>query len=501
MDPKYFQSQDPKVLANAVKQAVNSDRAATYKQKMRIGVDYYNFKHDILKFRLFYVDNEGKVHEETSRSNIKIPHSYLTELIDQKVQYLLSNPVEINTEQDGLQDLLNEYIDEDFQLMLQELVEGGSQKGYEFVYTKLGENRLSFQVADSLKVIEIYDSDFNLTAIIRYYDTDIYQNGKNVRVTRAELWDKEKVWYFVSSDANQLSFKVDEKIAINPLYHDTRLNSDTNEAFGRSIGTALGVSDFIPFLRYDNNKYKTTDLEPIKPLIDDYDLMACALSNNLQDFDQPFFAVKGFNGDNYDKLLNNLKSRGAVGVGENGGLDMHVVDIPVEARKAKLTVDKEGIYKFGMGFDSSQVGDGNITNVVIQSRYTLLDLKCNKAEIRLRKIIKQMLELIVADINQRYNKAYDTSDLEIIITRDTMVDETEVENREKTRAERKQIEIDNILNAAARLDDETVLKYICEVLDLDFDEVQKLLDEQDYDEDVKPDVEVPEGDRDTTQQV
>ncbi len=186
-------------------------------------------------------------------------------------------------------------------------------------------------------------------------------------------------------------------------------------------------------------------------------------------------------------------------MGDNGGLDVHTVNIPVEARKAKLTVDKEGIYKFGMGFDSSQVGDGNVTNVVIQSRYTLLDLKCNKAEIRLRKIIKQMLELIVADINQRNNTAYDTSDLEIIITRDTMIDETEVEEREKTKAERKQIEIDNILNAAVRLDDETVLKYICEAFDLDYEEIKKLMDEQDYEEDVIPDVEVPAGNRISTQ--
>lgn len=499
MDPKYFLSQDPKILATAVKQAVNSDRTASYKRKMRKGVDYYQYKHDILHFRLFYMDNEGKVHEETSRSNIKIPHGYLTELIDQKVQYLLSNPVEIKTEQKGLQELLDQYIDEDFQLMLQELVEGGSQKGYEFVYTNLGEDRLSFQVADSLKVIEIYDADYNLIAIIRYYDTDIYQDGKTVRVTRSELWDSEKVWYFISEGGYLQNFKLDPKVEVNPLYHDTRLNPETKEAYGRSIGNALGVADFIPFLRYDNNKYQTTDLDPIKPLIDDYDLMACALSNNLQDFDQPFFAVKGFNGDSYEQLINNLRSRGAVGVGDNGGLDVHTVNIPVEARKAKLTVDKEGIYKFGMGFDSSQVGDGNVTNVVIQSRYTLLDLKCNKAEIRLRKIIKQMLELIVADINQRNNTAYDTSDLEIIITRDTMIDETEVEEREKTKAERKQIEIDNILNAAVRLDDETVLKYICEVFDLDYEEVQKLLDEQDYEEEVIPVVEVPEGDRIITQ--
>lgn len=484
MDPKYFLSDNPKTLATAIKQAVNSDRAATYKDKMRQGVNYYKFKHDILDFRLFYKDNEGTVREETSRSNIKIPHSYLTELIDQKAQYLLSNPVEVTTEQQGLQAYLDQYIDEDFQLMLQEAVEGASQKGYEFIYTKLGEERLSFAVADSLKVIEIYDADNKLIAIIRYYDTDIYKDGKTIQVTRSELWDKEKVWYFTSTGEYMKTFELDPNVQVNPLYHDTRIDPKTDEAFGRSMGTALGTPDFIPFLRLDNNKYKTTDLEPIKQLIDDYDLMACALSNNLQDFDQPFFAVKNFSGDNYETLINNLRSRGAVGTGEKGGLDVHTVNIPVEARKEKLRTDKEGIYKFGMGFDSSQVGDGNVTNVVIQSRYTLLDLKCNKTEVRLRKLLKQMISLIVADINERHGKSYDTSDIEITITRDTMIDETEVEEREKTKAERRQVELDTILDAAARLDDDTVLKAICDLLEIDYDEIKQRVEEQDYKEPV-----------------
>lgn len=296
MDPKYFLSDNPKALATAIKQAVNSDRSATYKDKMRQGVRYYKFEHDILKYRLFYKDNEGKVHEETSRSNIKIPHAYLTELIDQKAQYLLSNPVEITTEQQGLQDYIDKYVDEDFQLMLQEVVEGASQKGYEFIYTKFGEGDdcLSFSVADSLKVIEVYDENDTLIAIIRYYDTNVYKVGKTVRVTRSELWDKEKVWYFVSEGDYMQTFKVDPNVQVTPTFHDTRFDPETKAAYGRSIGAALGKSDFIPFLRLDNNKYKTTDLEPIKPLIDDYDLMTCALSNNLQDFDQPFFCCQEF---------------------------------------------------------------------------------------------------------------------------------------------------------------------------------------------------------------
>lgn len=84
-----------------------------------------------------------------------------------------------------------------------------------------------------------------------------------------------------------------------------------------------------------------------------------------------------------------------------------------------------------MGFDSSQIGDGNITNVVIKSRYALLDLKCNKAEIRLRKLIRQLLKVIVEDINKRFNKAYNFMDIDINIVRETMVNENDVANNEK----------------------------------------------------------------------
>src|SRR5699024_6278074 len=108
-------------------------------------------------------------------------------------------------------------------------------------------------------------------------------------------------------------------------------------------------------------------------------------SNNLVDFDYPIYAVKGFQGDDLDELITNLKTRKTIGVGENGGLDVMTVDIPVEARRAKLELDRESIYKFGLGFDSTaQMSDRAITNLGIQSRYSLLDIKASKFETELR---------------------------------------------------------------------------------------------------------------------
>ena len=126
-----LQTDNISALVAEVKRLVSNDRGSTLKKDMQTGINYYEGKHDIANYRLFYFNNEGEIVEEKNRSNTRIAHQYFTELVDQKVQYLLSNPIEVTTEQAGLQEYLDEYINEDFQLMLQELVEGASQKSYE----------------------------------------------------------------------------------------------------------------------------------------------------------------------------------------------------------------------------------------------------------------------------------------------------------------------------------------------------------------------------------
>lgn len=468
-----MKSDNPSVLSRFIDDAVKTDRQSPIKEKMSEGLKYYDYKHDILKFRLFYYNEDGKLVEETNRSNIKIPHAFFTEQVDQKVQYLLSNPVEFETADTELKTYLEEYIDDDFQLMLQEMVEGASKKAYEFAYVyRATSGKLLFKVADSRKVVVIYDDMNEVIAIIRYYDTDITKDNRKVTVTKAELWDTEKTWFFVSSSDYNNRFILDNSQEINPRYHQVVTDND-----GKLLGKGFG---YIPFLKLSNNKNEKTDLEPIKALIDDYDLMACALSNNLVDFDHPIYAVKGYGKDNLDELVTNLRTKKTVGVSQEGGIDVKTVDIPVTARKTKLETDKEAIYKFGMAFDSSQVGDGNITNIVIKSRYSLLDLKCNKTEIRLRAFIKQLLDIIILDINERYHKSFKRQQVEVVITRSTLINQTDNAETEKVEAETKGQLIQNLLDVAPYLDDESLLKKICAVQDLDYDEVMQRLGSQDF---------------------
>lgn len=453
-----------------IKRFIDNDSSSEKKKFAEVGQRYYEANHDILKSRLFYYNADGNLVEDTTRSNIKISHPFFTELSDQLSAYMLSfkeNPIRAKEAVEGLQDYLDEYFDDDFYTEISELITGAYNKGFEYIYAyKNAEGRLAFQCADSLGVIEVRakDTDDECEYFIYWYIDRIDKGKKEIR--RIQVWSNQETWYYVQSGNGRV--KLDDSVPINPRPHVVFTEKKKNVKKGYSFG-------FIPFWRLDNNKKQISGLKPIKALIDDYDLMECGISNNLADFDTPLHVVTGFQGDNLDELQTNLKTKKILGVDEGGGVEVKTVDIPYQARKAKADEDEKNIYRFGMGFNSSQVGDGNITNVVIRSRYALLDLKANKLERRLKKLLKQLVKVVLDEINKMNKTDYKVSDVYFDFVREITTNESENYSNEKTKAETQQVQINTILNVATVLDDETIVKAICEVLDIDYEEIKDKL--------------------------
>lgn len=469
-------SDNPQEMASGIRQAIKNNADSESLKKAKEGVRYYNYDHDILKNRIMYVDSNNVLREDKYASNLNIQHPFLPELIDQKVQVLLANPLEIEVDDPEFKKHLEPYYDEDFQVFLDDLLTNGSQMGFEYAYARTtSENRLTFQIADGLKVIPIYDNNNMVVRLLRYYTDEILKDGKKVKVNYAEMYDKSKVWYFIEKDKEE-GYKLDVSKTPNPAPHVLAINDD-----GEIAGFDYGV---IPFYRYKNNQKERTDLEPIKALIDDYDLMSTFLSNNLQDFADAIYVVKGFEGDNLDKLRFNLKNKKTVGVGENGSVDVKTVNVPVEGRKTKMQMDKEAIYKFGFGFDTSQIADnnGSVTNVVIKAGFSLLNMKVNKTEVRLRAFLKWANELIVKDINRLNGTVYNPDDVEFIITREMLINESDLVENDKLEADRRSVEVQTLLAAAPLLPDDKVLKMICEIYELDYEEISNSIELQDYKE-------------------
>lgn len=449
-----------------IKTLIENDKTSMNKTKAKKGDEYYRGIHDIKNYRMFYYDADGNLVEDKYRSNIKISHPFFTELVDQCVQYMFSGEKIVKSNIPELQDELDKYFGAEF---INELVNTGTDcksRGFGYMYAyKSAEGITKFLHADSLNVVEVRktESDDNCEYVIYHY---IERIGKNQeKITKIQVWDKEYVSYFVQDGDGKLT--IDESVELNPRPHI--VYETKSKEFGASLG-------YIPFFKLKNNKFEVSDLDPIKPLIDDYDLMACGLSNNIQDFDFPIYAVSGFQGDNLDELQMNIKTKKTLGVGEGGNVDIKTVDIPYQARVAKLELDEKNIYRFGMGFNSCQLGDGNITNVVIKSRYALLDLKCNKFEKQLRAFLSKIVQVVLDEINSTGNEtAYSLKDVYFEFEREVMTNASDNANIEKVEADTKAVEINTLLNLAQVIDKETILQKICKVLDIDYEEIKDKL--------------------------
>jgi len=398
--------------------------------------------------------------------------------VDQAVQYMLSGQDGfIKSDIPELQDEMDYYFNEneDFVAELSEVLTGCMAKGYDYMHSyKNEDDKTAFQWSDSLGVIEVRakETDENTEYVIYWY-IDRIEKGHKV-IKRIEVWSATEVAYYVQTDEGLI--EKDESKKINPkphvLYEEDGKGEITYEEFG-----------FIPFFRLDNNKKQSSGLKTVKDLIDDYDLMASSLSNNLVDFDTPVHVVKGYEGDDLDKLQKNLKTKKLVGVDSEGDVEIRTVDVPYEARKAKLELDEKNIYRFGMGLNTSGLKDtAATTNIAIKAAYSLLDLKCSKLTIRLKQFLRKLIKVVLDEINENNGTDYQSTDVYFDFTHEIMSNAKENAEIEKIEAETEGVRLNNILNVAAQIGDEEALKAICDVLELDFDElkgqVEKLNEEQ-----------------------
>ena len=457
-----------------IKQFLDEDSASMLKKNARIGQKYYEADHDILGYRMFYYNSDGKLVEDKYRSNIKIPHPFFTELVDQGTQFTLSGADDgiIRSDDTKLQEQLDLYFNKSkkFMLELAETITGQQAKGFDYMHAYKGkDDRLEFENADCLGVVEVegrFADDGKDQIIYKYLDRIDKESKMQWKVL---VIDDENTYFFKQTEKGEI--EEDESEKVNPRPH--ALYQKGGKLFKKDFG-------LLPFFRLDMNKKKISLLKPVKPLIDDYDLMASSLSNNLVDFDTPLLVVKGFQGDNLDELQVNTKTKKLMGVDDDGGVEIKTVDVPYQARVAKLDQDEKSIYRFGMGLNMSGLKDtAATTNIAIKAAYSLLEMRCNKIIDQLEVFLQQIVEVVLDEINDKNGTDYRIDQVWFNFKPEIMSNAQENAQIELTETQRKQAEINTLLGLADRLDDETLMQLICEQLDIEYEQIKDKLPDPD----------------------
>jgi SPP1 family phage portal protein len=410
---------------------IRSDLASPAKQAMAEGTYYYNCRHDILNQKHLYV-TAGVVQEDTTKANERIPHPFHQVLVDQKVSYVAGKPVVVTvsppkpegtnadptdaakSEAKEYQTALLKMLGEQFDDLVADWLKGSSNKGVEWIHFFVTpENTLDFCITPGEGIIPIYDTQYDrkLVALIRYYGIDyVNEKGDIERRYKAEWWDDKQVTYFMQNA--ERVFIHDPSYEANPgphwfTWNDSMPSQKQNNQWGR-----------IPFVPLPNNSEWHTDLRPVKPLIDAYDKVISGWVNDLMDFQEIIYVLKGYapmpsvlkkEMSELDTFVKNLKAHKVISVeaSEHAGVDTIQAVIPVEAKLRLLEITRKAIFYFGKGIDVDNEKFNAPSGVALKFLYANLDLKANRSIRKLKLALEEFMWFVTHWINMTDGTAFD----------------------------------------------------------------------------------------------
>ena len=416
----------PNINSEIIKQFIKDDSVSPLKKQMRIGQRYFEGKHDICFKKLNEYTIKGKVTNETTgeeeeiekvievpnKSLVKVAHRYHWKLVKQKQNYVTGKPITITYEpvsSEGLDEKQKEQLEKDnkkivnkflnilgfsFDNFLKETIINMSNKinaVWHIYYDEQGE--FKYCNTDPLDIIDIYDTKTQkiLTDVLHNYI--IIENGKKKRYVEWE--NSQETKYFIEN-INEIT-RTDEY-----LLDVSRVNPDPHWIAKQYFNGKLAKIEKhgwgkVPYIVIKNNEERQSDLEPIKSLVDAYDLINSNFINTIEDLKEFIYKINGYGAENLVELVEKIKIMGIVRNNDaTGKIETETIPFPYEARQIILKLLEEKIYEFGRGVNTNRselIGQAP-SGISLEFLYTDLDLKADECIVNLTEGLYQLFWFI-----------------------------------------------------------------------------------------------------------
>lgn len=414
-------------LANLINSYITSEQ---YTSAIKAN-NYYKGKHDILNKRRYY-HIDGKQIEDTTKANNKLIHNFYETLVTQKANYIAGNPIKLKllNNNNELLNKISKLLSDKFDDLILQVIIDASNRGTTYIHPYINENgEFKLTNISSTEIIPIYDSDYEneLLEVIRFYPIE-YINETNYSSSlryKVEWWTKEEVYTYI--ELSNGMFVLDQSVE-NPAPHFKRLNYINNNITNMSWGV-------VPFIPVYNNAHKGSDLTPdIETLINSYNRIKSGWCDDIDDFQEMIYVLKGYIGLGGDKnitrlsnFFHNLKMNKAISVDEQGGVEVLKSEIPFEAKERLLKLTREEIFFLGKGIDimSEKLG-GNQSGVSLKFIYSHIDLKANALIRYLTSALNKLMYYVSLYMDIKENIKFDYNDVYFVFNKSMLFNESEI---------------------------------------------------------------------------
>lgn len=411
-------------LEEIIQEEIKEWYSSKERRLMLDGQKYYKGDADILNRKRMAIGEDGELEEVTNLANNKLIHNFVRKLVDQKVGYLLSKPLSVQTKNEQYKKILDDVFNKSFMRLIKNLGKDAVNKGIAWAQVYYNsEGQLRFKRLPSEEIIPLWkDSEHTkLDAIIRVYEVIVYEGHTKKTVQKVEYWDTKQVLRYVNYNGKLIP----DVEALEDKGHFSMVDDKGNkQSFTWSK---------VPFVYFKYNDEEQPLIKFVKSLVDDYDRNKSDNSNNLEDLPNSIYVLKDYDGENLGEFRRNMALYRAVKVTGDGGVETRNLEINVEAYKTHIEQTRKDIYEFGRGVDTQSDKFGNSpSGIALKFLYNDLDLDCNIIETEFQASLEYLLWFINQHLINTNQGDFTNENVEFIFNRDTLINETDSINNCKS---------------------------------------------------------------------
>jgi len=410
------------------------------KRKLMIeGERYYQGDHDILNRKRTVIGEDGLLQEVENLPNNKIVDNQYAKMVDQKVNYLLGQPLTFDGENKTYINLLKKIFNNRFQRTLknigQDVLNGGIAWLHPY-YNEQGE--LAFKKFEPYEILPFWkDAEHTiLDFAVRIYEVEAYEGTKEVIIEKVEVYSIKGIDRYILQNGT--------------LIPDVE-NPSSNyivviDEDGKEVSYNWEKIPLIPF-KYNNKEIPL--IKKVKSLQDGINTILSDFENNMQeDARNTILVLVNYDGQNLGEFRRNLAQYGAVKVktvdGATGDLKTLTVEVNSDNYKAILEIFKKALIENAMGYDAKDdrlAGNPNQMNIL--SMYSDIDLDANGMETEFQASFEELFWFVNTHLANTGKGDFSNETVTVIFNRDIMMNESEV--------------IDNCKKSVGILSNETIV--------------------------------------------
>ena len=382
------------------------------------GNRYFNYEHDILRKKRMIIGENGRLVVVDNLPNNRIMDNQYAKMVDQKTNYLVGSPLNIDAKNKDYAELLKFYFDKNFFRKLKAVTESAINQGLTWLcpyYDTAGALKFKHINGYELKPFWADSEHTILDCAVHLYPVEVYKSNEV-----AEIVEKVDVYSLNGIDHYILDLG---RLTVDPVKPHSNYIS-------------VGDKDYnwakLPLIPFKANHQEIPLIKKVKFLQDGINTMLSDFEDRMQeDTRNSILVLENFDGTDLGEFRRNLSEIGVVKVqtsdGGKGGLSALTVEFKSENYQAILNLLKRSLIENAKGYDAKDDRlSGNPNQMNIQSMYSDIDLDANGMEIEFQAAFDELAYFVDAHIFNATGKDFSKEEFIVTFNRNVLMNNGEL---------------------------------------------------------------------------